>query len=155
MSNSAGVCTAIKHSLNVNPVKLVDVSGRILGVDFTLVGVTYQVLNVYAPMNGTACRTFFNSLSSFFVPNTYLLGDFNSVTENTDNLSRNLDSTSVALQVLLDHSGMFEPQGSHHHCFTFHCPGDSSCQRRIDHIYTNFTLDSMFGYNFHLYFSDH
>ncbi len=119
-SNSAGICTAIKCSLNVNPVKSVDVPGQILGVDFMQDNVSYRVLNIYAPTNSTACKAFFSLLSSLFITNTYLLGDFNSVTDKVDWLSGNLDSTSEILQTILLYSGISEPWGSHHQCFTFH-----------------------------------
>ena len=34
-TSSAGVCTAVRRCLGVNPVKLVDDSGHVLGVDLT------------------------------------------------------------------------------------------------------------------------
>ncbi len=83
-SNSADVCTAIKHSLGVNPVKLVEVSGRLLGMDFVLNNETFCVINIYVPNVRAERKTFFCSLPKFFTQKFYLLGDFNSVTSCQD-----------------------------------------------------------------------
>ncbi len=89
-SSSAGVCTAIKWSLGVNPVKSVEVSGRLLGIDFVLNNETFRVINIYAPNVSTERKTFFCSLPKFFTQRFYLLGDFNSVTSRQDQLSGKL-----------------------------------------------------------------
>ena len=53
-TSSAAVCTAIRRCLSVNPVKSVDDSGCILGVDLTFEQTKFQVLNIYAPNNSMA-----------------------------------------------------------------------------------------------------
>ena len=154
-TNSAGVCTAVRRNLGVNSVKLVDVFGCLLGVDFTYKQTKFRVLNIYALNNSVSQRNFFNCLSQHCVLNLFLLGNFNSITDTNDRMSSNLDSTSALLSSTLLTNNLQEPLGSQQSCFTFHCPGVPDCQSRIDRIYTNFDSSQLFGYNFHVSFSDH
>ena len=154
-SSSAGVCTVIKHSLTINLVKSVEVLGRLLGIDFVLNNETYHVINIYAPNVSAERKIFFTSLPQYFTQRLYLLGDFNSVTSHQDCLSGRLDSTSMLFNFLLANHNLSEPDGSNTTCFTFHNPGDSLCQSRIDHIFSNFPLTPLHGYNFYVSFSDH
>ena len=79
-SNSAGVCTTIKCSLGVNPVKSVEVSRRLLGMDFVLNNESFCVINIYAPNVSAERKALFSSLPMFFTQRFYLLGNFNSDT---------------------------------------------------------------------------
>ncbi len=100
-------------------------------------------------------RNFFNSLPKYFVPNLFLLGDFNSITDSSDRISSNLDAMSNLLSSMLLMNNLQEPLGSQQSCFTFHHPSAPDCQSRIDQIYINFNSSLLFGYNFHVSFSDH
>ncbi len=65
---SAGICLAVRHSMCVNVVKSVEVSGQLVGVDVTMVdGSTFQILNVYAPVSPNEHKIFFTQMERHFI----------------------------------------------------------------------------------------
>ncbi len=135
---SAGVCLAICQSKCVNAVKSAEMSGRLVGMDVTLVdGSVCQILTIYALVSPSKRAVFFSLLEKFFTDNMILVGDFNSVTNSQDCLSGKLDSTSVQLLMLLENRALEEPNGPHISCFTYHHLSVSNCKSHLDRIYSN------------------
>ncbi len=82
-SNSAGVAIAICKSLDITVNTVASVGGQLLSLD--LIGQnTWRLINVYALNNPNEHATFIDSLSSYIVQNTILIGDFNSTTSPSD-----------------------------------------------------------------------
>ena len=96
-SASAGVCTAIRHALDVKVVKFANMPGRLLALDLTKEGHTVRVIIVYAPNNSHDRAQFFSEMEGFLSGNLMVLSDFNSVTSSLDHFSHKLDSTSSQL----------------------------------------------------------
>ncbi len=87
---------------------------------------------IYAPNDPSQRKTFFDSVPSFCIEHTLLLGDFNSVTDVCDRSSSNLDPTSIQLQCMLASLNFHEPPGSQQNTFTYFHPSLSSQKSRID-----------------------
>ncbi len=113
LPSSAGVCTAIRHALDVNVVKLEGVPGRLLVLDLSKDNETLCILNIYTPNDICDCRLFFFDFDKMIMDCCMVLGDFNSVTDVKDCLSGHLDSTSSQLKSLLFDYSLEEPRGSH------------------------------------------
>ncbi len=124
-SASAGVCTAIHHTLGVNVVNLNRVLGHCLPLDLTKNGETVCVLNIYAPNNGKLHMNFLLDIEQYITENTMLLGDFNSVMITANCGLHCLDHTSNFLLSLLNRYHLIEPSGSHLEQFTYHHPSIS------------------------------
>ncbi len=78
---SAGVCTAIRHSLGVTAVKLKGIPRRLLPLDLQKDCETLHILNVYALNVSIECKEFFGEMEKLVVGNVMVLGDFNCVTD--------------------------------------------------------------------------
>ena len=73
-----------------------------LALDITCTDSTIlHVINIYAPNNPGEQQLFFQDIMQFFTTNMVLLGDFNSMTVDSNHLSGNLDPTSAFLRSLL------------------------------------------------------
>ncbi len=60
-----------------------EIPGRLLAID--LVGMqTFCLVTIYAPNNSKDRKQFFQQMEEFLNTQTLLVGDFNSVTKNTD-----------------------------------------------------------------------
>ena len=86
---------------------------------------------------------------------TVVLGDFNSITDNADRLSGNLDATSISLDLLLKELDLHEIPGLYQKTFTYQHPSISSHKSQLDRIYVNFGTDKLKAYTSHISFSDH
>ncbi len=67
--------------------------------------------------------------------NTYLIGDFNSVTASEDHLSGHLDQTSHMLKMLLEQWDLLEPPFGP--SFTYQHPSIPEWKSRIDRLYVS------------------
>ncbi len=104
-----------------------------------------RIINLYALNNTAKQKCFFPDLCQYFVPNTLLVGDFNSVTSSLDRISYCLDTTSHMLRDILTANGFHEPPGSHLNTFSYHHPSAVSRQSRIDKIFCNFNSSEFRG----------
>ena len=154
-SNSAGVCMAIRYALGVNVVKLVGVPGRLLVLNLSKDNETLHILNVYTPNDAHDRKLFFLNSDKMIMDCCMVLGDFNSVTDVKDHLSRHLDSTSSQLRSLLFDHSLEEPRDSHTRTFTYHHPSISQRKSRLDYIYVNYPTPWLIGYIHYVTFSDH
>ncbi len=98
---------------------------------------------------------FFRNLCQYVEGRTVVLGNFNSVTDNTDRLSGNLDATSVLLDLLLKELDLHEIPGLYQKTFTYQHLSISNCKSHLDRIYVNFGTDKLKVYTSHISFSDH
>ncbi len=94
-------------------------------------------------------------MSTFLTSGTILLGDFNSVTDPADRLSRNLDRTSHILDKILLRHDFVEIDGSHRNTFSYFYPSIASRKSQIDRIYVNFQNPCLRGYSSFISVSDH
>ncbi len=91
----------------------------------------------------------------FFTTNMVLLGDFNSITVDSNHLSGILDPTSAFLRSLLQLWNLREPQGSHLFSFSYHHPSLADRKSRLDWIYSNIDWQHQCCFSHHISCSDH
>ena len=71
-----------------------------------------KIVNVYAPNMSKDRREFFDSCFQSITSSSIVLGDFNSVEENSDCISGRLDSMSHYLSSLIHSQNLVEQAGS-------------------------------------------
>ncbi len=152
---SAGVCTAVRHSLGVTAVKLKGLPGRLLPLDLQKDGETLHILNVYALNVSSECKEFFGEMEKLVFGNVMVLGNFNCITDKQDWKLHKLDPTSPQLLSILRSHHLVEPEGGHRQCFTYHHPSIADHKSRLDRIYVNYLSTCLWGYSQHITFSDH
>ena len=153
-SNSAGICIGIKQKLRVISNKVGKINRRLLAVD--LKGHSnYRLVTVYAPTDPKERKLFFQEMVSFLDENTVLAGDFNSVVNDQDRLSGNLDATSGLLEDIIQTHHLSEPSGPHLKTFSYHHPSNHTRKSRIDQIYMNLPHDLVRRYTLPSGISDH
>ena len=81
---SAGVCTAVRHSLGITAVKLKEIPGRLLPLDLMKNGEIIWILNVYVLNTSAEQKEYFSELAKLVSSNVIVLGDFNSITDQKD-----------------------------------------------------------------------
>ncbi len=109
---------------------------------------------IYAPSQVNLQKNFFTNLFSMVRGHVLLIGDFNSVTDSSDQLSGHLDSTSELLGQLLSAHNLYEPRGSHLAMFTYHHQTLAICKSCIDRAYIYFP-SKWVGYASPTPYSDH
>ncbi len=135
--------------------RMQDIQGHALCLDISSKLDEFHVIAVYAPPDGNQCESFFDTIATWILPGqTYVLGDFNSVTDPTDRVSGKLDVTSSLLYDLLSSNELLEPPGGH--TFTYQHPSVANRKSRIDRIYVPCSaLDHSFTYTQWCQCSDH
>ncbi len=94
----------------------------------------FRVISVYAPNDIKQRKSFFQQIQDWILPGqTYILGDFNSVTDIVDRKSGVLDATSGQLAQMCKLHDLVEPLGAQ--VFTYQHPTINARKSCIDRIY--------------------
>ncbi len=134
MSQSAGILVAVKRNLGFTVLKTQNIQGYALCLDFNSQSEGFRVIAIYAPPDRHQCQSFFDTIATWILPGqTYILGDFNSVTDPVDRVSGKLDVTSSLLYDLLTSNELLEPPSRR--TFTYQHPSAANRKSRINRIY--------------------
>ncbi len=108
----AGVLTAIKrnYGLQVNHVEAVN--GHFLQCLVTWEEESYNLINIYAPNDSNERSIFFSFVDKKLqAQNAILAGDFNSVINPSDRITKRLDDMSLLLKDILERKSLGKPKG--------------------------------------------
>ena len=137
--------------------KVFEIPGHLLALDLDGLpdDCPRHIVGIYVPTVLNDRCVFFHKLFEYCVPHTVLLGDFNSVTDVVDRFLGALDPTSSQLSHLLAQHSFVELRGTHQYSFTYHHPAVSNRKSQLNHIYFNYSIESLCGSSHHVSFSDH
>lgn len=141
---SAGCFLLLKKSLPLTNLSLItDEHGRFILCDFLLFGLSWRIVCIYAPNNGTERAAFFRGLRQYVECDKIcvLLGDFNCVCEPADrsnDATREDSSVRYLKEIVEDNDlsdvGRFPAHSSQLRYTHFH----ASSHARLDRIYVSY-----------------